>query len=119
VKTIIAGSRTIRNLSILEFAITQHDKPITTVLCGMASGADMLGLKYAQAMEIPIEKYPADWHAHGKSAGYIRNEVMARHAEACIVLWDGSSKGSKHMITMAKRYNLVLTVVNVSDGICT
>jgi len=110
-RTIIAGSRTITDSDDLDYALTLHMYPVTTVLCGMAKGADMLGLRYAQANNIPVERYPADWDKHGRSAGYIRNEEMAKNADACIVIWDGVSKGSQHMISLAKKYKLVLTIV--------
>ena len=29
--------------------------------------------------------FPAEWHIHGKSAGYKRNEVMAQVATHCII----------------------------------
>ena len=110
-RTIIAGSRTITDSDDLDYALDMHCLPITTVLCGMAKGADMLGLRYAQANNIPLERYPADWDKHGRSAGYIRNEEMAKNADACIVIWDGKSKGSQHMISLARKHKLVLTIV--------
>lgn len=54
---------------------------------------------------------PADWNKYGKSAGYKRNEQMAIYADACLAFWDGKSKGTKHMIGLAKRHNLRLKVV--------
>jgi len=75
-------------------------------LSGAARGADTLGEEWAVMCGIPIEKYPADWNAHGKSAGYKRNTVMAEHAEALIALWDGKSRGTAHMIEIAKRHGL-------------
>ena len=109
-RTIIAGSRDIHNDTFLEKAIEAHNAPITTVLCGMAKGADMIGLRYAKQHNILFEKYPALWDEYGNSAGYRRNVLMARSADACIVLWDGKSKGSKHMINIAKEYGLKVTV---------
>ena len=46
---------------------------------------------------------PANWDNYGKRAGFIRNSEMAEYADACIVFWNGSSKGAKHMIDVAKR----------------
>lgn len=54
---------------------------------------------------------PADWDKHGKSAGYKRNEEMARNADALIAFWDGKSKGTKHMIDIARECNLPARIV--------
>ncbi len=42
-----------------------------------------------------IEKYRNEY---GKFAGLRRNEIMAKEAEVVCAFWDGSSKGTKHMI---------------------
>lgn len=45
----------------------------------------------------PIKVFNADWNAHGKAAGPIRNGQMAEYADALILIWDGTSKGSTSM----------------------
>ena len=56
-------------------------------------------------------RFPADWDKYGKKAGYIRNKEMARAADACVVFWNGQSKGSKHMIDIAKKHGLQLRII--------
>jgi len=107
-KTIIAGSRNIKDYEYLLTCLSNIDWDITTVISGTASGADSLGEKFALDAGIPLMRFPADWVNYGRAAGFIRNEEMAEFAEACIVLWDGRSKGSKHMINTAKRLGLKL-----------
>jgi hypothetical protein len=70
-----------------------------------------LGELYANENNIKIIEFPADWEKFGKKAGYIRNEEMAKYSDSCIVFWDGKSKGTKHMIELAKKYNLNLKIV--------
>lgn len=36
---------------------------------------------------------------------------MASVADACIVFWDGKSKGSKHMIDVATRKGIPLRII--------
>lgn len=43
------------------------------------------------------KEFPADWKAHGKAAGPIRNKQMAEYADALLLIWDGESKGSASM----------------------
>lgn len=111
-KTIIAGSRDITDYALLEQVIQESGFDITTVLCGLARGVDMLGNQYANRHRLGIMYFKADWSTYGKSAGYRRNVEMSNNAEACIILWDGISKGTKHMIDIAINKNLHLYVYN-------
>lgn len=47
---------------------------------------------------IKLWEVPAEWHVHGKSAGFKRNTDMAEMADNCLAIWDGKSRGTKHMI---------------------
>ena len=73
-----------------------------TILCGCAPGADTMGEIIAKEQGWKVERFPADWQKHGKSAGYKRNLEMAESADRLIAYWDGKSKGTKHMIDIAK-----------------
>ena len=107
-KTIIAGSREFNNLNMVIEKMKEHI--ITLVISGHARGADMLGEIAANRLGIPVQMFPADWQTYGKRAGYLRNEVMAEHADALIAFWDGRSSGTKHMIDIAKRKGLQVTI---------
>lgn len=112
-KLIIAGSRDLPPKKILS-AIEEHIEQfgeITEVVSGTARGADKAGEVWAELNNIPVKKFPANWEQFGKSAGYKRNLEMAEYADAALVIWDGRSRGSKHMIDISKKYNLKLKVV--------
>jgi len=111
---IIAGSRGITDYSIIEAAVIQSGFEITRVVSGTARGVDQLGEKYAQLHNFPVDKYPADWNTHGKRAGYLRNKQMADNADALIAIWDGVSKGTKHMIEIAAGKGLRVYCYNTS-----
>ena len=55
--------------------------------------------------------HPADWDKHGKAAGPIRNAEMAEVADALIAFWDGQSRGTANMISLAKSKGLSVAVV--------
>ncbi len=105
-RTIIAGSRECNDKRELLSALEDCGWTPTVVISGAARGADRLGEVWAAEFDIPCERFPADWDAHGKAAGYRRNVQMADNAEALIALWDGASKGTKHMIDIAKHKGL-------------
>ena len=112
---IIGGSRGFSDYlllekTILEFILTENISRLE-IVTGMCRGADRLGERFAKQYGVDLLYYPADWNKHGKSAGFIRNEEMAKNSTHCIVFWDGSSRGSMHMINLAKKYNLILKVV--------
>jgi len=109
-RTIIAGGRDCENESVLEDALNECGWVPTVVLCGMARGADTLGMLWAERNEVPVEKYPAEWKKHGKIAGPIRNGEMANTGDALIALWDGKSRGTRDMIAKARLKGLKIHI---------
>jgi hypothetical protein len=115
-KVIIAGSRGFSNYKLLreqcnKFLREKRKANNIIIVSGHARGADALGEKYAQDEGFALEIYPAQWKKLGKQAGYRRNEQMAEVADALIAFWDGSSKGTKHMIDIMNEKNLLVRVV--------
>ena len=54
---------------------------------------------------------PSNWAELGKSAGYTRNAEMAEYAEALIAIHKGGSKGTQHMINLARGKGLRIFVL--------
>ena len=109
-RTIIAGSRNFDDYDELLCAINTINWKPTVVLSGAARGVDGLGERWASENNIPLEKYPAKWDLYGKSAGYRRNAEMAQKAEALLALWDHKSRGTKHMIDLARKADLYIHI---------
>lgn len=82
------------------------------IVSGGARGADKLGELYAHTNLHSLKVFPADWEKFGKSAGYIRNEEMAKYADCLVAFWDGKSRGTKHMIDLAHKHGLQVRVVS-------
>lgn len=111
-KLIVAGSRDFNNYQFLREKLDhllQNVKEDIEIVSGRAKGADMFGEAYANERGYKIAKFPADWTI-GKTAGFIRNEDMAKYANACVVFWLNNSRGTKHMIDMSQKYNLKLRI---------
>lgn len=83
---------------------------ITEVISGTAKGADKLGERFAKENNLTLHRFPADWNRYGKSAGYKRNVEMADNADALLALWDGKSRGTKHMIDIVRSRVMALCV---------
>jgi len=115
-KVIVAGGREFNDYSLLcqtcDRMLSQKQRTHSIVIVsGTARGADTLGERYAQERGYSIEQYPADWEHAGKAAGLIRNAQMASVADALIAFWDGQSRGTAHMIELARKHELQVRVV--------
>lgn len=128
IRMIIAGSRTFNDYNKLEVAVSdvigglknQIGNPIQIkIVSGKARGADRLGERYAREYGYEVVEFIPDWAGLGKKAGYIRNVNMAEYASedenrgVLIAFWDGESRGTMHMINIARRYSLQVYVVEV------
>lgn len=114
-KLIIAGSRAFNDYELLKretilFIRSETTNP-PTIISGTANGADKLGERFATQFNLDVLRFVPDWDKFGKRAGYLRNEEMAKNATHCIVFWDGISKGTAHMIDIARKYNLTLKII--------
>jgi len=114
-RIIIAGSRNFRDYELLRstmFDVIDRGNPRDfTILSGGARGADMLGECFAREHGCGLEVYPADWDRYGKSAGYRRNVEMAENADVLLAFWDEESRGTQHMIQIAKKKGLIVRVI--------
>lgn len=112
-RVIIAGGRLFDDYIYLRESmdyLLQNINDEIIVVCGKARGADTLGERYAKERGYAVHYFPADWDRYGKAAGYIRNEEMAKNADALVAFWDGKSRGTKSMIELAHQYKLRVRV---------
>ena len=114
-KVIIAGCRDFADYELLkeecDFYLQNQKPEDIVIVSGHASGADALGDHYALERDLQLETYTADWKAHGRAAGPIRNAQMASVAHALIAVWDGKSRETKNMIDTATKRDLQVAVV--------
>ena len=112
-RVIIAGSRKFYDYKLFSDVVTKYlkdkafKKEQVLIISGdAASGADAMAIKYAIEHDIDYIKFTAKWDEQGKSAGYIRNALMAKWANALVAFWDGESKGTKNMIDISAKADL-------------
>lgn len=111
--TIVAGSRDFTDYIFLKKVLTALPWRIEEVVSGGARGADTLGERYARENQILFTRFPAKWDLYGKRAGYLRNEEMARYSEALVVFRYPYSRGSAHMLEIAKRTTNIALIKDV------
>ena len=112
-RVIIAGSRSVEYsnhiLNTVKNILSSLDN--VEVVSGTARGADLVGERIAKELGLPVKKFPANWKEFGSSAGKIRNKEMADYSTHLILIWDGSSSGSKNMLEIAKRQELKVNII--------
>lgn len=69
---------------------------LAKVIQGGCTGADKIAKDVCLSIGFLCDEYPADWKAHGKAAGPIRNAEMAKIADVCIALPGG--RGTEDMV---------------------
>lgn len=115
-KLIVAGGREFNDYDRLAQEITRlADNELkeyaVSIVSGMARGADLLAYHFARNNGVKVYEFPADWNTHGKRAGYLRNEQMAHFADGLLAFWNGSSKGTAHMIETMEKLGKSIRVI--------
>jgi hypothetical protein len=111
-KVLVCGGRDFDDAELVDEVLNRInlDTPITWMVDGAARGADSLAYGWASARRIPTTRFFADWDRFGKSAGYRRNEEMAKWGPDLVVAFPGG-RGTQHMIDIAQRYNIRVYIV--------
>ena len=104
-RVIIAGSREIDDCEYVKEQIEASGFDITEVVSGKCRGVDKCGELWAKKNNIPVEPFPFV-KGMGKAGGPLRNLQMAQYADALILIWDGTSKGSFNMLQNAAKHQL-------------
>lgn len=127
-KLIIAGSRDVKDIKVLETAIERaglDPASISEVVSGKAPGVDTLGEIWAKQHGITVTPFPALWddlegvpakqiktNSWGKKynvkAGTERNQQMADYADAALIIIKDESSGSTDMLKRAKKADLTI-----------
>jgi predicted Rossmann fold nucleotide-binding protein DprA/Smf involved in DNA uptake len=121
VRIIIAGGRDFNDYPLLEkealsFISGLGDKSDIEIVSGGAKGVDALGERFAKENGLSLAVFPADWKKYGRTAGPQRNKQMADYATHLLSFWNGESRGTKSMITLAKKKSLNVKVVAIESS---
>ena len=99
-RVIIAGSRNFTEYNHVQDAVDMCRWYIKEIVSGGARGIDTLAKDFAFNNIMDFKEFQADWNNLGTSAGFVRNCQMADYSDGLIAIWDGESKGTKHMINI-------------------
>lgn len=120
-KWVITGGRNIKDVQLveghLEDMYKKYGKP-EMLIHGDCCGVDKISGSWAEKKGISVEKHPADWKKYGKGAGPIRNREMANRCskeDICVSLWNGTSSGTKDMLSVCEKKGLKTEIKLVKE----
>ncbi len=118
-RILICGGRNYADKARMRNVIHALFNPDTdTIMHGGAPGADTLAGEIAAELGCAAKVYPADWAAHSKAAGPIRNQLMLDEGKPDMVVAFPGGKGTEDMIRRAKKAGVrVLAAATVSTEI--
>jgi hypothetical protein len=102
-RVLVCGGRDFTNINLLYDTLDKFLGPIDLLISGGACGADSLAEMWADERHVLVERYEADWSAHGKSAGPIRNQRMLHEGKPDVVLAFPGGRGTADMVDRARR----------------
>jgi hypothetical protein len=113
---LVCGGRAFRDAFFVVRTLDDFRKstPIELVIQGGARGVDSVAHAWAVARGIPCDTYPADWAAHGRRAGPIRNARMLAEGRPDLVVAFPGGPGTADMVRQAERAGV--RVVRVGGG---
>ena len=106
-KLLIVGSR-----GIADFDLSPHVPPeVDTVISGGAGGIDTLAEQYADAHRLSKYIIRPRYDLYGRAAPIKRNEQMVELADAVLIVWDGTSRGTKSTLSYVQKRGLPYSLV--------
>ena len=108
----VIGSRSIKQVDIGK--ILPQDT--TELISGGANGADSLAADYAAQRGLPIRVLRPDYKRYFyRRAPLERNQLIVDTADFVVVVWDGSSTGTKDAVLRAQNAGKPVRICS-SDG---
>lgn len=106
-KLAIIGSRNLETGDLKEYI----PKTVTEIVSGGAKGVDTVARNFALENSIKLTEFLPDYKSYGRAAPLKRNLEIIDYADEILAFWDGKSRGTKFVISNAKKKNKKVTVI--------
>lgn len=115
-RVLITGSRTWTDFETITTALAELGENHVLISGNCPQGADLMCEKAAEKLGWALELYPADWDKFGKSAGFIRNEIMVNKSpDICLAFIHNKSKGATGTVNLSKKAEIPTMVYRRDD----
>lgn len=121
-RVLVCGGREYDDWTVFANTMYRHFHPDATgeecrksptIIHGDAKGADFMARLWAICNGFDEVRFPADWKAHGKGAGPIRNQRMLDEGKPDVVVAFPGGKGTVDMVARAKKAGIpVIEILN-------
>lgn len=105
-RILVCGGRSFEDLDLMYDVLDEYTPPLgvdePVVMHGDARGADALAAQAALDLGFWVEAHPAEWKAHGKAAGPIRNRQMLDMKPDLVIAFPGG-RGTADCVGEAER----------------
>lgn len=117
IRIVVAGCKSFKNYKRLARSLDEYISELSPthrknleIIYGDDRDVDKLTERYAIKHGFKHRKYEAYWDSDGEQAGYLRNNIMIKHAAKGIgvlfLFWDGKSIDAKNMVELAMHYGI-------------
>lgn len=113
-KVLVTGGRDYNDPACVYRYLTQLAPKV--IVHGHATGADALADTWALHYAVEVRRYPADWKAHGRAAGPIRNQQMLDVEKPDVVLAFPGGRGTADMVRRAKAAGIKVIAADKSPA---
>lgn len=97
-KIAVVGSRDITVTNIGSYLSNAEE-----IVSGGALGVDRCAAEYARRIGIKLTVFLPQYECYGRAAPIVRNKKIVDYADTVIAFWNGSSKGTRSVISYARK----------------
>ena len=115
-RILITGSRYRPAIDVYK-VLDRYKGSVNEIIVGDATGADEAARTWAVSNGVDLTVHRADWSAHGRAAGPMRNQEMVDSgADLCLAFPMSGSRGTWDCVDRARKAGIVVTVIDKSEG---
>jgi hypothetical protein len=119
-RVLVCGGREYKDRRFLWSILDGIGPPaVSEIISGMARGADAFAAEWARRFGFKLHEFHADWAAHGRAAGPIRNQRMIDEGKPDLVIAFPGGRGTADMVRRAKAAGIPVREVPPPHPICT
>jgi YspA, cpYpsA-related SLOG family len=118
VRVLVCGGRDFEDGELVYSCLdaVRRERDVTAIITGDATGADTFARRWAHDRGVACHTFEANWKAHGKAAGILRNEYMLRVGRPDIAVVFPGGRGTADMVARLRWANVKRIVIKSKAG---